>query len=347
MGPTGDLYRAIQLHPTRRCNLQCLHCYSSSGPRASDQLPLDLVRRVIEDSAREGYNIAGFSGGEPTLYPWLAEALESAHQSGLRTTVTSNGMLLSERLLERVRGSLDLLAISLDGVPASHDRMRSSNKAFDTMARRLSAIRQSGVPFGFIFTLTQHNLHELDWVAQFAFNEGAGLLQIHPLEETGRARHALPATEPDAIEASVAFLEVTRLQEKYGDSLKLQLDLLDRRYIATHPERVLANAIDEASELPLSALVSPIIVEPDGFVVPVQYGFDRRFGFGNLFERPLPDMAHDWRRHRMKYFFAVCRRAYDDLLVPAELPFVNWYTFAAAHFERTGPPTDDFGDERR
>jgi Fe-coproporphyrin III synthase len=335
MGPTGDAYRVIQLHPTRRCNLQCLHCYSLSGPKASDQLALDVVRGVLEDASEEGYNVAGFSGGEPTLYPWLAEALASAHAGGLRTTVTSHGMLLSERLLDRLRGHLDLLAISLDGVPESHNRMRGSAQAFKMMERRLAAVRQCGVPFGFIFTLTQYNLHELAWVAQFAVEQGAALLQIHPLEEAGRAQHALPGAEPDEVETSVGFLEVGRLRQKYGTSIHLQLDLLDRRFIAANPERVLAAPVVNAKGQLLSALVSPLIVEPDGTVVPIHYGFDRRFAFGNLHDRRLRALAVDWRNQRMEQFFSICRGAFEDLLTPSELPFVNWYPLLAKRAEQS------------
>ena len=40
MGPTGKS-RIVQIHPTRRCNLRCLHCYSSSGPEVKGELPAD------------------------------------------------------------------------------------------------------------------------------------------------------------------------------------------------------------------------------------------------------------------------------------------------------------------
>jgi MoaA/NifB/PqqE/SkfB family radical SAM enzyme len=348
MGPTGDAYRVIQLHPTRRCNLKCLHCYSSSGPEARDQLSLALVERALTDASAEQYNVAGFSGGEPTMYPSLPAALAHAHAVGMRTTVTSNGMLLSERILDRLRPHLDLLAISLDGVPSSHNEMRGAANAFDMMVRHLPAVRGSEVPFGFIFTLTQHNLHELDWVAQFAVNQGALLLQIHPLEESGHAALALPGAAPDEIESSVAFLEAARLQQKYGNSLHVRLDLLDRQFVAARPERVLAAPIADAGSRPLSALVSPLIVEPDGTVVPIHYGLDRRFALGSLHDRPLAALAAEWRIHKMDAFLAVCRDAFNDLMRPSDLPFVNWYTMLAqrteaAVFTDTGSPPSTAG----
>jgi hypothetical protein len=79
----------------------------------------------------------------------------------------------------------------------------------------------------------------------------------------------------------------------------------------------------------LSALVSPLIVEPDGAVVPIHFGLDRRFALGNLHDRPLTALAAEWRSEKMDAFLAVCRDAFHDLMQPTELPFVNWYTLLA------------------
>ena len=43
MSLTGSR-RFLQVHPTRRCNLRCLHCYSSSGPDQREELPLAMLR---------------------------------------------------------------------------------------------------------------------------------------------------------------------------------------------------------------------------------------------------------------------------------------------------------------
>jgi MoaA/NifB/PqqE/SkfB family radical SAM enzyme len=146
------------------------------------------------------------------------------------TAVTTNGILLDGKRLEMLAGAADLVAISLDGVPESHNRMRASERAFEQMSSRLEGLRQSQIPFGFIFTLTQHNLHELEWVAAFALEQGASLLQIHPLEMSGRACDLLQGKRPDGIEATIAFLEAARIQGMVGDRMYVQLDLVNRWY---------------------------------------------------------------------------------------------------------------------
>lgn len=329
LGPTGA-HKILQVHPTRRCNLRCLHCYSSSGPDEGEGLDLALLCGAVADAACEGYTVLSVSGGEPLLYRPLGELLEHARAHGLATTVTTNGTLLGAHHLETLRGRVDLLAISLDGVPASHDRMRGAAGAFERTRRHLPGVRAAGVPFGFIFTLTQSNLDELEWVAAFAAAEGASLLQVHPLEGVGRARAQLSQALPDALEASYAYLEVARLRAAVGETLRVHLDLAYREHLLEHPERVF---IGEDSEQPaesgLAARVSPLVVEPDGTVVPLRYGFARAYALGNLHDRSLRDLAGGWRQTHLPRFGDLCRRAFEGLSDPAAPPFVNLYDVLA------------------
>ena len=85
-GPAGK-YPTLQVHPGRRCNLRCLHCYSDSGPAVSERLDIDLLRGVVGDAAAIGYKVLSVSGGEPLLYPALGQLLRASHAAGLATTV--------------------------------------------------------------------------------------------------------------------------------------------------------------------------------------------------------------------------------------------------------------------
>ncbi len=325
MGPTGEHLRVLQLHVSRRCNLSCSHCYSDSGPGHADELPLRYWQRLIDDAADAGYNVLGVSGGEPMMFRPLRTLLLQASERGLVSTVTSNGMLLDARRIDWLRGAVNLLAISLDGRPESHDRMRGHPRAFATMARRLPALREAGISFGFIFTLTQHNLDELLWAAEFALAQGARLLQVHPLEAVGRARGDLAYAVPDDTELSFAVLAVARLKELVGDQLEVQLDVAGRDAMAAAPERVFAHDDWPGAERPLAELLSPLIVEPDGTVVPVEYSFGRRFALGNLRQARLPVLAARWRRDTLPAFRALCQSVQRGAVADGEPAVINWY----------------------
>ena len=150
MGLTGNT-RVVQIHPTRRCNLRCLHCYSSSSPVESEMLQVELLCAAVSDAVAEGYNWVSLSGGEPLVYPALEQLLAHAKAAGMGTAVVSNGMLLSPRRVDRLAPVLDLCVLSIDGIPASHNHMRGSTRAFELMASHLTLLRERHVRFGFLF----------------------------------------------------------------------------------------------------------------------------------------------------------------------------------------------------
>ncbi|UXI70049.1 radical SAM protein [Tahibacter amnicola] len=344
MGPTGDTVNVIQIHPTRRCNLRCQHCYSTSGPEVTSELPVEWIEAFLADAAAEGFNAIGLSGGEPLVYRPLPRLLAYARSLGYYTTVTTNGLLLDERHLAAIGPHVSLVAISIDGVPEQHDRMRAMPRAFDRMRARLDLLRKTGLPFGFIFTLTLNNLDELAWVAEFAAGEGAALLQVHPLEQVGRARdYAL--LPPDDLELAYAFVEVARLQKEYGQRLRIQFDVADRPLIEREPYRAFAIATPDPAisrEQPLAALVSPLVLQDDGLVVPVQHGFGRSFAIADLADGRFASQASTWKRQRYPAFLDVARRVWDDLqAAPAHLPFTNWYAAITSASQDRPPPTVD------
>lgn len=325
--PSGRT-RILQVHPTRLCNLRCRHCYSSSAPELSESLPIDLLLSAVTDAAAAGYTVLGISGGEPFLYRHLNQLTTQARQLGLTTTVTTNGTTLNAERLAELKPSLDLLAISLDGIPESHDRMRGVG-SFQKMQRNLSKVRQANFRFGFIFTLTQFNLHEIDWALRFAVSEGASLFQIHPLELVGRAIQQLPAARPDATEEAFTVLELMRLREEFGDRIAFQLDVASSAALQDSPDCAFAGNSLNLSELIantiLSDLVAPLVIEPDGVVVPLRYGFGRTHALGSLYEAPLAALAAEWKREKYRSFRSVCGEVFGQMTSVEAAPFDNWY----------------------
>ncbi|MDJ0739969.1 MAG: radical SAM/SPASM domain-containing protein [Gammaproteobacteria bacterium] len=330
MGPTGNT-NVVQIHPTRRCNLRCLHCYSSSSPRETEAIEADLLKSAIDGLATEGYNWASFSGGEPLVYAPLAELLSHTKQAGIHTAVVSNGMLLTPRRLDAIRDHVDLLVISLDGKPASHNRIRNSPRAFEAMAMKLPGLRARGIPFGFLFTLTQHNLDELPWVAEFAVNVGARLLQIHPLEHVGNAVSQLPGKVPDAIEGAHAWYLAEQLKAQLAGTMAVQVDLVHTSALEHQPDSFFLGEHDAAGQRRLGDVLSPLVIEPDGEVLPLQYGFPRTYSLGNLHAHSVGDMAARWRRDTGARLHGLCRSLFDSLPVGEAGEFFNWYERIANH----------------
>lgn len=322
----------LQIHPTRRCNLRCLHCYSASSPNEKDQLDVALLRQAITDASMEGYKTVSFSGGEPILYQPLLELLNHAHQCKMNTAIASNGILINEQTIEKFKGVLDILAISLDGMPDFHNQMRGNKQAFEMMNGRLEGIRQSGIPFGFIFTISHENFRHLDWVANFALEQGASLLQIHPLEAVGRAKQNLAGMTPSASISAYVYLEVMKLRKKLGDQLYVQIDLVHQEALRLNPSSFFVDSISkDQANFSLAEIVSPLIIEADGMLVPVQHGFARKYALGNLKEASLTELAHQWYREKSCDFIKLCQQVYEKETIPTEFPVINWHEAMVRH----------------
>ncbi|SIT75219.1 radical SAM protein [Microbacterium sp. RU33B] len=304
----------VQVHPTRRCNLTCLHCYSSSGPRVAATTPLELLTDALDDAVELGYSVLSVSGGEPLLYRPLLELLAHARSRGMRTTVTTNGLLLSERRLAELHGLLDVLAISVDGTPETHDVMRNSRGAFARLSSRLPGVARSGIPFGFITTLTQSNVDELDFVVGLAGEYGAGLVQVHPLEPVGAAASNLAGAVPDDQELGFAMFEGL-VQAAMRDDVRVHVDI-------ARPADIAGITLPITGEdLRLGDWLTPLVIETDGAVVPLTYGFPRRFGLGRLEGAGLADLARRWDAGP---FVELCTTTRDRLIAERR-PFFNWY----------------------
>ena len=333
-GASGPARRGIlQIHPSLRCNLQCAHCYSASGPRARAQLDVSTLRDVITDASSMGYDVVSVSGGEPLLYAGLPEVLAHAKSRGMVTTVTSNGALLRAPLLERLRAHLDVLALSLDGPPDVHNALRGSPRAFAELEAGIAVAAGAGVPFGFISTLTRASWMHLLWIAEFAAARGAGLLQIHPLELSGRADRMGDAAAGEEILSKVYVLAAV-LAAKYSQSMRVQLDLLYRDHLRDEPELVYASGLPaQAARASAAELMGLLVMEPDGTVVPAAFGMARQYAVCNVRRQRLKDAWSLYQQQRYPAFRNLCHSVFARLCAPDAPLLTNWHAeiVAASH----------------
>lgn len=327
VGPTG-IAPVIQVHPSLRCNLECAHCYSQSGPQAREELRLELLSDCLEGAVALGYRQLAVSGGEPLLFKPLPALLASARALGMVTTITSNGVLATHARWDELAPLLDFAAISIDGPPDEHDAIRCRIGAFARTLENFAVVRSSGVPFGLIFTLTQYNLSSLEFVVRLAAEQGAAGVHVHPLTLEGRAGVTLRASRPDGLELIAALCEARRLQRHYD--IPVHVDALTSGQLRGHrqhlvPARPVCELVDVA---PL------LIVNADATVVPLTHALGPTLALGSLHAKKLPELAERWcRQGSADILAAACEAAWLDLTAADAPPAAYWYQEVAA---RTG-----------
>ena len=191
----------------------------------------------------------------------------------------------------------------------------------DPPATRL--LRDRGIPFGFISTLTASNWHHLRWLVEYSVELGASLLQIHPLELVGRARIEMAEEEPPQLALGRAFLLVTALRARYAGQLTIGFDVLLRDRILADPELVYAG--DTAPEGDGSDLLGLLVVEADGAAVPISYGFSRALGIGNVTRESLAVAFGRWRDRGAGEYRRLCRQIYCEIEDRPADQLVNWH----------------------
>jgi Fe-coproporphyrin III synthase len=297
--------RIVHLHPTRLCNLACLHCYSESSPQQKAALDIDVLLRALPLLRDEGYNVISLSGGEPLAYPPLPELADAAHALGFRVTMITNGLLATPRhdaLLER----LDGIAISFDGLAPVHNRLRGRADAFERAAAALARLADRGLPVAAAVSLTREALPDLPDLAGLLAGLGATAIQVRPVALAGRAKTMAGAGSYASADQARLFLVVLALAQELGD-VRVHCDLAPVRSLWQQRDSyagLLAACASGSAARPLADLVNPLVITEAGTLKPIAYDFAGRFDLARL-DTLSADSLRLYKRERLDPFRAL------------------------------------------
>ena len=273
--------RIVQIHPTLRCNLACSHCYSSSAPGGKDGLSAEDLKPFLAAAREEGYDVVSLSGGEPFIYRDLEALVDFAKSLDFQVNTATNAMLFGSDRAKRILEKMDAVAVSVDGKADLHDMLRRSPGAFDKMLEGVEVLKSMNKQFGFIHCVTPQSWEQLFWLGDFAYEQGAGLLQLHPLEMSGRAAKALSDWKTDQLLLHRAWIIGQVVKDKFADSMFVQLDWLHKLQVAEQPQSVWCYPSGHQPE-DFSEWLPILNVRETGVVTPICYGFSDHFAMGNV-----------------------------------------------------------------
>lgn len=169
------------LHTTNACNLRCTYCYVDKSDEAMDEATgRAAVEAIFRSAQRHGYRQVKlkYAGGEATLNFGLVRQLHSyaaelATQTGiaLRGVVLSNGVALTNGMIDFIHDSGLTLMISLDGVGAGHDAQRifaNGRGSARQVTRSIDRALARGVSPHLSITVTSRNADDVAEAVAFA-----------------------------------------------------------------------------------------------------------------------------------------------------------------------------------
>jgi Fe-coproporphyrin III synthase len=283
--------RVVHVHPTLHCNLTCVHCYSSSSPSSRAELDAGALVAALAELRSEGYEVVSLSGGEPFLYRELDVLVGGAAELGYGINVVTNATVLTERRLGVVADRLSFVAVSLDGAPATHDRIRGRDGAFAAARRGIEVLRASGVPFGITFCVTAGSLPDVPEVYELAVELGARLLNLRPLALVGRATALADREGLDAADRARLALLADILDQDPDVDLAVRVDLAPAAVLRAEAEEAHPLLRDDGMVRPMSDLVNPVIVDDSGRLLPFAYGLHPRFAVAASLDRLAEQIA--------------------------------------------------------
>ena len=153
---SGDVVKALCLHVAHTCNLNCAYCFASQGKYHGDRalMSFEVGKRaldfLIEHSGTRRNLEVDFFGGEP-LMNWevvkqlvaYARTQEEAHHKHFRFTLTTNGMLIDDDVIDFSNREMSNVVLSLDGRREIHDRLRvdyAGNGSYDRIVPKFQKL---------------------------------------------------------------------------------------------------------------------------------------------------------------------------------------------------------------
>lgn len=131
--------KALCLHVSHTCNLNCEYCFASQGKYhgGRELMPLEVGKKAIDfliENSGDRTNLeVDFFGGEP-LMNWdvvkkiveYARSVEEERNKNFRFTLTTNGILIDEEVIEFANREMHNVVLSLDGRKEVHDNLRKT-----------------------------------------------------------------------------------------------------------------------------------------------------------------------------------------------------------------------------
>ena len=134
---TSGVVKALCLHVAHTCNLNCSYCFASQGKYQGERavMSLEVGKRaldfLIENSKGRKNLEVDFFGGEPLMnFDMVKELVKYARErekecgKNFRFTLTTNGVLVDDDVIDFANREMSNVVLSLDGRKAVHDKFR-------------------------------------------------------------------------------------------------------------------------------------------------------------------------------------------------------------------------------
>jgi len=303
-----------------------VHCYASASQgRHARELDTGEGKRLLDALAAFKVPVVLFSGGEPLLRPDFFELAGYAAGLGLRSTISTNGTLITAETANRFRSiGVGYVGISLDGAREVNDRFRGLEGAFGAALAGIRHCLEAGVRVGLRFTISRSNYDQLPVIFDLLERENIPRACFYHLVYSGRGKAMLDddLTHAKSRQALDLIMERTLdfhrrgiakeilTVDNHADGVYLYLKLLGQDPAAAQRAYdLLSMSGGNRSGIAISAVDWEGNVHPDQFTLGHSFGNVRERSFGDIWTDPAQPVLAGLKNRRplLKGRCARCR----------------------------------------
>ena len=182
------------LEVTSRCNARCEHCGSRcDGNMQGEEVSAEDLKKTLKEIAEHYdpyYVYLNVTGGEPLMRKDLFDILNYAVSLGYRWGMTTNGMLINEKMFKKIEeAKMSTVSVSIDGLKETHEKFRRVPNSFDKIIDGIKMMLKSDVIQIVQVTtvVNKRNIHELEELYQLLVDLGIKYWRVVNCDPIGRA----------------------------------------------------------------------------------------------------------------------------------------------------------------
>ena len=226
---SAGIVKALCLHVAHTCNLNCSYCFASQGKYDGDRaiMSFEVGKQALDfliahSGTRRNLEV-DFFGGEPLMnfdvvkrLVAYARSVEKEHGKNFRFTLTTNGVLIDDDVIDFANREMSNVVLSLDGRKEVHDRFRvdyAGNGSYDRIVPKFQKLVKARGDKNYYMrgTFTHHNpdfLKDIEAMLDLGFTE----LSMEPV--------VCKAGDPSALTEE----DLPVVEKQYEDLAKLMIE---------------------------------------------------------------------------------------------------------------------------
>ena len=306
---SSDKKPIVVWNVTKKCNLNCIHCYSESNKKIDcNELSTKEGKKVLVDLAKYGVPVILFSGGEPLYRNDIFELMEYAKKLGMRVVISTNGTLITKEVAKKIKEiGVSYVGISIDGLGATHNEFRNSSNAFELAVRGIENCLEYNIKVGLRFTITKKNQKEIPKIFDFVAEKKIPRICFYHLVYSGKGKEIIQEDLNHKETRDIVNTIISKTKELHENNLKTEVLTVDNHadgiYLYLRMKKEQQKNADKVLELLKlnggnNSGIRIGCISWDGEVYADQ--FWRDYSFGNVTKRPFSEIWSDETEALMK-----------------------------------------------